>query len=154
MYIEYGDFYIHCQDLLPNTCMCFIDTQNTYTYFENAKCMFWDGMGGDKGKEFGPNILVDFTEPVSKYNKRNVLILSGGTSYCFVPRHNNKLKMELVDCNGQCTLQSNTMALVMQGNVNFIEDCKNKNAERHNLIIRRPNEIQLYGQARLILVTV
>ena len=45
------------------------------------------------------------------------------------------------------------MALVMQGNVNFIEDCKNKNAERHNLIIRRPNEIQLYGQARLILVT-
>ena len=148
--IKYNGFMLIIHQLYGGTWITFED-QVCYTIFPidcGPTIQMWNGTDSMFGQIHGPGTFIDFRSIM--YNKRDVLIIKDGFSHCLSI---NKDRNVTYISGNNIILPSNIMGLVVNGEVEFNELGQTKRANRYDLIVDRPYELSLNGQAEILLIS-
>lgn len=148
--IKYDDFSLIIHQLLGGTWVTFED-QVCYTIFPTdcgPTIQMWNGTDSMFGQIHGPGTFIDLRSIM--YNKRDVLVHKDGFSHCLAI--NIDRSVTYISGNN-IVLPSDIMGLVVNGQVEFNDRGQTKHASRYDLIVARPYELSLSGQAELLLIS-
>lgn len=147
--IKYEGFILIIHQLFGGTWIEF-DDQVCYTIFPfdcGPTLQMFRGYGDMTGQIHGPGSFIDLRSVM--YNKRDALIMKDGYSHCLSLK---RLRDVTYISGSNTVLPSNTMGLLVSGELEFKDRGQTKHASRYDLIVDRPYELNLIGQAELFLI--
>lgn len=152
--ITFDTFRLIQQHVLKNTCVQF--DKNVVSYccqplIGGPTLEIWDNMRQHNGMIYGPGTFTDLRDVINlNSDPRRVLVRETGFTICFATKDNNTRWQYINTANYK--LQPNTRALIVSGGVTFEEEGMQKQANVFNLINKRQYELNLVGNAELILI--
>lgn len=130
----------------------FNEPKVTHVYVESGQCEAVDTLDYNNGIVMVPGSLVRIVHNIVNANgsKTVGLLHEDSVFYCIGPWvYGEPGYIETLQCDGTMVLKPKTFALVMDGCVEFFDE-KLIKAEKLNLIKQRKHDIELSGNARLI----
>lgn len=144
--------------LIGGTCIYF-DDDCVSTYFpleDGITCKMLAGTGSEYGKVYGPGTYLDLqlmTTSGTLERNRQILISNSGYSICLVSKLGCRIESRVVEAKNY-KLQAHTKAIPLNDPVFFTDKNVDITANKFNMIMDRPYDLELNGTGKLMLINI